>query len=89
MVRCMQRTNIYLEERQTAALDDLARAAGVTRAEMIRRVIDRALAGASREQESALAAIDLSFGSVTAVEVDERAPDDRAAHLAAIWGRDA
>ncbi|TGO04995.1 ribbon-helix-helix domain-containing protein [Serinibacter arcticus] len=85
----MLRTNIYLEARQTEALDELARAAGVTRAEMIRRVVDRALAGASGAEESALAAIDLSFGAVTAVEVAERGPDERAAHLAALWGRDA
>ena len=41
----MQRTNIYLEERQTRALNRLATAAGVSRAEMLRRILDRGLAG--------------------------------------------
>ena len=81
----MQRTNIFLEERQTAALDKLARDAGVSRAEVIRRLIDRALAGSSDGTAADLAAIDLSYGAVADVEVSGRAPDDRAAHLAAIW----
>ena len=37
----MQRTNIYLDERQVEALDRLAQTEGVSRAEVIRRLLDR------------------------------------------------
>jgi hypothetical protein len=66
----MRRTNIYLEERQTEALDRLADAAGVSRAEMLRRILDRGLAGESDGLTADLAAIDLSFGCL----------EDRRAH---------
>jgi hypothetical protein len=39
----MFRTNIYLEERQTEALDRIAKAQGVARAVLIRYVVDEAL----------------------------------------------
>ena len=45
MMWCMQRTNIYLEDRQTAVLDRLAAEEGISRAELIRRILDRALQG--------------------------------------------
>jgi len=86
----MQRTNIFLEERQTEALDELARAEGVSRAEVIRRIIDRALAN-ERDGNAALhAAVDYSFGALSAVGDDlatERTPGARAAHLEAMWSR--
>lgn len=90
MVWCMQRTNIYLEERQTTALDELAHAQGVSRAEVIRRIIDRALAN-DRDGSAALhAAVDYSFGALSDVGDDiatERVPGARAAHLEALWSR--
>lgn len=88
MFRCMHRTNIYLEDRQTAALDRLAREQGASRAEVIRRILDRALDSEPDSRAADQAAIDLSFGSLVDVEVDlpSRAPDERAAHLAAVWG---
>ena len=45
MMWCMKRTNIYLAEGQAAALDRVAQAAGVSRAELIRELIDRAIGG--------------------------------------------
>lgn len=83
----MQRTNIYLEDHQTEALDGLARSEGVSRAEVIRRLLDRALAGAADAQVSDLAAIDLSFGCLAQVELDlpERAMDARDEHLRRVW----
>ncbi len=45
MMWCMKRTNIYLAEGQVAALDRVAQAAGVSRAELIRELIDRAIGG--------------------------------------------
>ena len=47
MMWCMKRTNIYLGEGQAAALDRAAQAAGVSRAELIRELIDRAIGRAS------------------------------------------
>lgn len=81
----MHRTNIFLEERQTAALDQLARDAGISRAEVIRRLIDRALAGSSESTSADLATIDLTFGAALNVEVVERAPDARSTHLESLW----
>ena len=43
MMWCMKRTNIYLAEGQADALDRAARAAGISRAELIRELIDRAI----------------------------------------------
>ena len=42
MMWCMKRTNIYLAEGQAAALDRVAQAAGVSRAELIRELTWRA-----------------------------------------------
>jgi hypothetical protein len=85
----MRRTNIYLEERQTEALDRLADAAGVSRAEMLRRILDRGLAGESDGLTADLAAIDLSFGCLEGVEIDEptRGADSREEYLRETWGR--
>lgn len=80
----MQRTNIYLEERQTAALDRLAADEGVSRAEIIRRLLDRALTSTDQSVAADLAAIDYSFGSLDDVTID-RGTDERAEHLARLW----
>jgi metal-responsive CopG/Arc/MetJ family transcriptional regulator len=81
----MTRTNIYLEDRQTAALDQLAAEEGVSRAEVIRRLIDRALAGRDDDLAADLAAIDQSFGVLEDVDVPRRGAGDREEHLARIW----
>lgn len=83
----MRRTNIFLEDRQTAALDELARAEGVSRAEVIRRLIDRWLAGTADSAAADHAALDLAFGAAFDVEVVERGPDARSAHLADVGTR--
>lgn len=83
----MQRTNLYLDERQTAALDQISRAQGISRAEVVRRVIDRSLASESTDLDSDLAAIESSFGVLADVAVQQRRPDSRAAHLEAIRRR--
>lgn len=80
------RTNIYLEERQAAALDQRAGAEGISRAELIRRLLDEALGGAASLADD-LDAIDAAFG-VAAIDdpPPTRTHDDRAAHLARLWG---
>lgn len=85
MMRCMQRTNIYLERRQTQALDRLAAAEGVTRAEIIRRLLDRGLEGGD-ELSADLAAIDASFGAIDDDWAPLRGDDERQRHLDALWG---
>lgn len=78
----MQRTNIYLDEEQARALDEAARAQGVSRAALIRRLIDRGLDQGDRDVESDLAAIEASFGVLSGDEVaPPRGADERARHL--------
>lgn len=84
----MQRTNIYLEERQTAALDVVARRDGVTRAEVVRRLIDRGLEAEERSLGGDLEAIAASAGALADEEWDPPLEDegsDRARHLARMW----
>lgn len=44
MLRCMQRTNIYLTEEQQRALDERARRAGTNRSAVLREILDAELA---------------------------------------------
>ena len=83
----MQRTNIYLEERQTVALDAFARRAGVTRAEIVRRLIDRGLEAESRILEDDIEAIEGSFGALSKEQVDvaPRSGGSREDHLDRLW----
>lgn len=81
----MFRTNIYLEDRQTAILDRIAAEEGISRAEVIRRLLDRGLAGRDDDLATDLAAIDESFGALGDVTVPVRGAGDREAHLARMW----
>ena len=85
----MQRTNIYLAERQTEALDRIAADEGISRAEVIRRLLDRALAGGDDDVRNDLAAIDSSFGLLANLGADEleldRDDGDRGRHLSQVW----
>lgn len=89
MLWCMQRTNIYLEKRQTEALDRIASAAGVSRAEVVRRIVDRAIDSGGDAVAADLAAIDLSFGCLADVEFDlpGRGTGPREEHLTGMWSR--
>jgi hypothetical protein len=78
----MRRTNIYLEDEQTDALEHMALVAGVSRAEIVRRLISREIAGTPRDDLAAdLAAITESFGVAKDVKMAHRGPDDRSRHL--------
>lgn len=83
----MKRTNIYLEELQTATLDRLASEQGVSRAEVVRQLLDQALHGHGESVAVGLAAIRDSFGVLRDAEFDPlaRAEDARARHLATVW----
>lgn len=85
----MNRTNIYLEDRQTAALDRLAADDGVSRAEVIRRLLDRALFGTDQDISADIAAIDGSFGVMSEDDFDlatlDRDDSERGLHLSRIW----
>ncbi|MFN8518931.1 MAG: CopG family transcriptional regulator [Chloroflexota bacterium] len=77
----MQRTNIYLERAQTEALDRRAAEAGISRAEVIRRLLDEALAGPHVDLEADLSAIGESFGALASMEPVTRGRDARGRHL--------
>ena len=74
----MRRTNIYLAEGQAAALDRIAWAVGVSRDELIRDLIDRAIGGHPGADLAAdLAAIDGSFGVLAEQGPFTRSRDQR------------
>lgn len=79
----MKRTNIYLAEGQAAALDRVAQAEGVSRAELIRELIDRAIGGHPGADLAAdLAAIDGSFAVLAGEETTfGRGRDERMDYL--------
>lgn len=79
----MKRTNIYLGEEQSAAVESAARARGISRAELIRRLVDSGLSGTeSTDLEADLAAIAESFGVLSDFgDFLARGSDDRARHL--------
>ncbi|MGC0273362.1 CopG family transcriptional regulator [Pseudactinotalea sp. Z1739] len=81
----MRRTNIYLEERQTERLDHRAAQEGISRAELIRRLLDQALDGPTENDAVARTAIDLSFGVLADLEAPVRESGDREEHLNRIW----
>ncbi len=78
----MYRTNIYLDEEQTRSLDEAARAEGISRAALIRRLIGRGLDQREGDLDSDLAAIEASFGVLPAGDdLPVRGPDARSWHL--------
>ena len=83
----MQRTNIYLEERQAAGLDAVARREGVTRAEVVRRYVDRGLGSDLGDLAGDLEVIERTSGCLADdADLDvERGDGDRAAHLERMW----
>lgn len=82
----MKRTNLYLDESQTAALDRVAHGQGISRAELVRQLLGRALGEVPVEMSTDLAAITESFGALIDEPIPERGPDERAAHLARLLG---
>ena len=85
----MRRTNIYLEDRQTEALDRMAAMEGTSRADLIRRLLDRAIEGSDRGLEVDLQVIDDSFGAIVELDLPDRSPDGRDEHLRRMWGHSA
>ncbi|MFZ1178648.1 MAG: CopG family transcriptional regulator [Mycobacterium sp.] len=81
----MKRTNIYLDEGQTASLDRLAEQEGVSRAELIRQLLNRALTSADDNLASDLKGIDDSFGTLRDLDLPVRRPGGREEHLARVW----
>jgi len=80
--RCMNRTNIYLDEEQARWLDEAARAQGISRAALIRRLIDRGLEQGDGDLESDLAAIEASYNVLSGDgDFVARGVDERARHL--------
>lgn len=88
MLWCMNRTNIYLSDGQRAELDARARAEGISRAELVRRILNRALHGGSDDLDTDLTAIEGSFGALSGTDLAlDRADGARGAHLERISSR--
>jgi hypothetical protein len=84
----MNRTNIYLTDEQREQLDARARAEKVSRAELIRQVLDRAISGESERLDADVAAIEGSFGALDDEElVLDRGDGARGAHLERVSDR--
>lgn len=79
----MKRTNIYLGDAQSAAVEEVARARGISRAELIRQLIDSGLgASGPASLEADLSAIAESFGALAdSGDFAARGADERARHL--------
>jgi metal-responsive CopG/Arc/MetJ family transcriptional regulator len=77
----MRRTLIYLDEDQNEQLERLAEQEHVSRAELIRRLLSRALAGTDHDVEVDCAAIEGSFGVLADATAFERRRDERDEHL--------
>ena len=79
----MKRTNIYLDEGQSAALERVAHAQGISRAELIRQLIDRSIGTSeAADLDADLAAIRESFGIARDEDVSlGRGSDERSRHL--------
>lgn len=72
---------MYLDEAQTAVLDEVAHAQGISRAELVRRLLHRGIASTPVDEAADLAAIEDSFGVLTDASFSGRGPDQREAHL--------
>ncbi|MCL2803931.1 MAG: ribbon-helix-helix protein, CopG family [Micrococcales bacterium] len=83
----MLRTNIYLDQGQVEALDAVADRDGVSRAEVVRRLIDRGLSGPGRNTDELLNAIRGAAGCCQAFEVPGRGPGAREEHLDQMWAK--
>lgn len=88
----MRRTNIYLDDDQLAALDQLAIERQTSRAEVVRSLIHTGLSGDHRDLQSDLLALQDSFGALSEeLENDGQlrrdGHDARADHLALMWAR--
>lgn len=75
----MRRTTVYLREAQRAALAEVSRSRGISRAKLIRELIDSGISKASQADLGAdLAAIEESFAVLEdGDEFVARGPDDR------------
>jgi hypothetical protein len=84
----MRRTNIYLGDAQSSALDELAHAQGLSRAELIRQLIDRGIGSQGvGDLEEDLAAIRDSFGVLSGEDFSfVRDADERSRHLDRVAG---
>lgn len=72
---------MYLDEAQTAVLDEVAHEQGISRAELVRRLLHRGIENTPVDQAADLAAIEDSFGVLADASFSGRGPDQREAHL--------
>lgn len=86
-MRCMHRTNIYLDDRQIALLDRLAEDRGTSRAAVIRQAIDDSLgvSDSRLERDRDLKILRTTFGKCKDYMPITRDSGEREAHLARMW----
>lgn len=78
----MRRTNIYLTDRQCTQLDKRARAERVSRAAVIRQLLDECLMRDTADLDHDLEALDASFGALSGDAIEfARGTDERTRHL--------
>jgi hypothetical protein len=83
----MKRTRIYLADGQAIELDRMAETAGISRAELIRGLVDRAIGGQPGADLAAdLAAINGSFGVLAGQETFTCGLDERMGYLDGLAG---
>lgn len=78
----MYRTNLYLTDDQRSALAARAKAEGTSVAELVRKLVDRALSDGGEDVTHDLAVIESAFGVLAGTTVDvDRSDGARGAHL--------
>ncbi len=75
----MRRTNVYLDEAQTAMLDEVAREQGISRAELVRRLLHQRMSDAPVDRDADLATIEDSFAALAGEHFVSRGPGEREA----------
>jgi predicted transcriptional regulator len=84
----MQRTNIYLDRRLTGILDELADERGVSRAALIRSVLEDAVTATPDKLGDDLAAIEASSGLAPRMAMPDRGETERDRYLEELRSQD-
>ena len=85
MMWCMRRTNIYLDDATITHLDHLANAQGVSRAEVVREMIQAGLANQVRDEQHDIRQLDLTFGIARDIQFHREGNSARETHLDEMW----
>ena len=81
----MRRTNIYLDDATITHLDRLADTQGVSRAEVVREMIQAGLVNQDRDEQYDLRQLDATFGIARDIQFYREGGSARDAHLNEMW----